>query len=237
VDSAEVYERLNEAYFSEDPHERDVLQHLPLLLREEMLFGDVGASLGAYTRRVAEHAPAARIVAIEADPLRAAELERTTRTWGDRVRVEQMAASDAAGTATFHVTDSPVSGGLTPHEVAEDVAWRPITVPTSTLDQLFAADAPDLIKIDVEGAEGRVLAGARALLEAGRTNWLIELHEWAPADGSPDKVRALMHSHGYRYIPFFGMPLFTRSRRLAVSVLARQPGRIARAARNRLTGS
>jgi FkbM family methyltransferase len=50
-------------------------------------------------------------------------------------------------------------------------------VPKLTLDGLFAgAPRPDLVKVDVEGAEGVVLAGAGKLIEAAETRFVIEVH-------------------------------------------------------------
>ena len=52
-------------------------------------------------------------------------------------------------------------------------------LPTVTLDALVAAGTipiPDLIKMDVEGAESRVLDGAVNLLSSRKTTLLIALH-------------------------------------------------------------
>lgn len=50
-------------------------------------------------------------------------------------------------------------------------------VPSMTLDSLFpVAPYPTLVKVDVEGAEARVLAGAKRLIAAGRTAFMVEVH-------------------------------------------------------------
>ena len=54
MDKDKIYEELGRAYFSDDPHERQVLRHLPRLLRDGALYIDVGASLGQYTRAICE---------------------------------------------------------------------------------------------------------------------------------------------------------------------------------------
>lgn len=56
------------------------------------------------------------------------------------------------------------------------------SVPCVTLDSEFSPDAqfggplPELVKVDTEGHEAQVLAGAAALLARGATGWLIEFH-------------------------------------------------------------
>ena len=49
--------------------------------------------------------------------------------------------------------------------------------PARTIDSLAAeTGAPDFVKIDTEGHEVQVLAGAAGVLAAGGTDWLIEFH-------------------------------------------------------------
>lgn len=52
-----------------------------------------------------------------------------------------------------------------------------IRVPTITLDTLIAKyGVPDLVKLDVEGAEMRALQGAAKLAQGGQTRFLVEMH-------------------------------------------------------------
>jgi hypothetical protein len=56
---------------------------------------------------------------------------------------------------------------------------RAYLVPTMTLDGLLAAslvEAPDIVKMDVGGAESRVLAGGAGLLRRRKTIWVVALH-------------------------------------------------------------
>lgn len=72
---------------------------------------------------------------------------------------------------------------------------RPIEVATTSLDLFRAKNPPpDLCKVDVEGAEERVLAGAPDLLAARATKWLIEVHTAATEGAVRDRLREL----GYR---------------------------------------
>jgi len=50
-------------------------------------------------------------------------------------------------------------------------------IPRLTLDALFTGRRPPaIVKVDVEGAEGRVLAGAREMIRTGETRFVVEVH-------------------------------------------------------------
>jgi len=125
-----------------------------------------------------------------------------------------MALTDHTGNVPYFVTNSDVSGGLTQHETPRPVEWEEITIPSSTLDELFPQRLPDFIKIDVEGAEYEVLSGAKRILAQGETIFMIELHDWHSSSHRADEVRKLMRSAGYASVSFFGQPLFVTSRKL-----------------------
>lgn len=49
MEKEQAYQELNKAYFSEEMHEKSVIERLPELLASAKLFIDIGASLGQYT--------------------------------------------------------------------------------------------------------------------------------------------------------------------------------------------
>jgi hypothetical protein len=75
-----------------------------------------------------------------------------------------------------------------------------IPIESVTLDRYCAeADArPDLVKIDVEGAELLVLQGARELLSESHPALILAVHPyWLPGGQSPARIRELLTGHGY----------------------------------------
>lgn len=154
---------------------------------------DLGANIGVSVRFFALEHPQARILAVEPEPRAFALLERNTADLPQVTRV-QAAASDSEGEMTLYVGDELWSSSMTAH----DRAGTATTVPTRTLAALLAGwndgRPPDLLKIDIEGAEHAVLSQPGAL-EGVRTV-LGEYHEgFCPA--SPDAFFGLLDAAGF----------------------------------------
>jgi FkbM family methyltransferase len=120
---------------------------------------DVGAHIGTYSDLYLEIG--ARVVAIEPNP----ELARVIKRRLPDVRVETCAVADIEGTADFYVGRHSSLGTLSRRfagmvEEEYTVELTPFLVPVTTLPRLFEKyGVPDSLKIDVEGAECRVLSG------------------------------------------------------------------------------
>jgi FkbM family methyltransferase len=163
---------------------------------------DVGANLGEWTVPFARKVgPAGRVLAIEPAPRSAAALESTLAANALRqAEIVRCAIGDHDGVAQFAVpvvrsarTDTGTAL-IGPACAGRDA----LQVPLRSLDSLAAVRnlaRLDLIKIDVEGHERRVLDGAAAVLDRHRPVLVIETgHE---ADGD----RAAIHDRlaGLRY--------------------------------------
>ena len=221
TENEQIYDGLNRVYFSRDCHEKKIIENLDKLLDGVEVFLDVGASLGQYTYYVSRILTGARIIAIEADPVRAAKLQENCTQWqaasGNTLTTVAAAACEMLGQGSFFVTNSCTSGGMFCHSVPrpsgrEQPDWQEIRVRQVTLDSLFDGERPAVCKIDVEGAELRVLKGAQDILRKGNTTFLVELHSWPDPQGQQNakEVVSFMESFGYCRRSFYGMPLFCR---------------------------
>ena len=207
---AELYKILEDQYFGPNMHEREEIELLPGLLKGVKVFVDVGASLGPYSYYSSKCISQARLICIEADPVRVRRLKELAWKWGletgNEFEVIHAAAADKPGKMDFFLTDINLSGGLFQHEVLDPNAraslnWSKTEVDVITLDGLFPNGDPDLVKIDVEGAEYRVLKGAEGILKRGKTRFLVEVHPWGdtPLKKTPADIFNLFADFGYDF--------------------------------------
>ena len=187
------------------------------LLRPGMHAVDVGANIGYYLLLLAQAVGAGGTVScFEPDPDNLAELERNARLnglAGVRIHPAAVGAEDTTVELRGGINSAVAAGGE-------------IRVPLVRLDSAVTRPV-GFLKIDVEGYEGHVLAGARQILTRDRPNLLleihpgllpaphtvdemlrelgglyerIELHEIAPQDNLYDKLRARYLGQGVRRI-------------------------------------
>lgn len=170
---------------------------------------DVGANWGSHTLLFSQlTGPDGLVVALE--PLLAAfsELEWHIKANGcHNTRAIQVAASDKDGKAFFTVAESPWMGGLTEaYAHQQQAVVNQIAVPTRTLDSLVAERGLkriDLVKIDVEGAESKVLLGGRDLIRRFQPCFVIDLHTPEQDVG----IAQLLTAEGYRLTRLSGPPI------------------------------
>lgn len=155
-------------------------------LRPGMTFVDTGANEGLFTLFAARRVGASgRVIAIEPSARERALLERNiARNSLGNVTVVPHAVAAEPGTAELLI--APRKHGL--HNTLGEFIYEGETavaretVVVETLDDLhkrLALQHVDVIKIDVEGAEVKVLAGGRNVLAAWRPILLVEANEEA----------------------------------------------------------
>jgi FkbM family methyltransferase len=168
---------------------------------------DVGANVGMYTIWAAK-SRGAKVYAFEPEAQNYALLNRNIilNDLGALVRAYCVGLSDEAGLSELHL--SILGAGGSGNSLGERVNFehRPMR-PAYTqgcvaarLDDLVGAGvipAPDHIKIDVDGIEPRIVAGARRVLADGKVrSLLIEINQNLP--DHMEMVREL-ETLGFRY--------------------------------------
>ncbi len=179
-------------------------EHGPALVGRE--FGtviDVGANKGQFAVFARRRWPNARLLCFEPLP---GPRARLTRLMDGAAEVLDCALGETEGEAIMHVAERQDSSSLLPigrRQKAifrtEEAATQP--VPVRRLDAVLAGralDAPVLLKIDVQGFERQVLAGAEGVLDRIDAIYVeasyVELYE---GQALADDVLAFLAGHGF----------------------------------------
>jgi FkbM family methyltransferase len=144
-------------------YEADKFAALRARLRPGNVFVDVGANKGDFSLLAARlMGDNGRVIAVEPEASNADWIERSAARNGYRsIDVARVALAESSGEATLFLGEKSGWHSLLSTEGVSTTGE--ITVPTQTLDEMLAArgiDQVDVIKIDVEGAEEKVFAGA-----------------------------------------------------------------------------
>jgi FkbM family methyltransferase len=174
-----------------------------LLLRPGDVFVDAGANVGLFALvAAAKVGPTGRVIACEPAPLMRAMLERNARLSGfSWVEARGVALAERSGCAELVVFEGEGSG-FSSFQPAALEGGKLQTVAVTTLDELVPADQArrvSLVKIDVEGAEARVITGAGGLIASARPDILIEVEEshLARQGASVRELRSVAEAAGY----------------------------------------
>lgn len=146
---------------------------------------DVGANIGLYAVLFASLVESGRVLAVEPTPNALARLRANLERNGvtDRVLVYPGVCSDAAGTFQIKSVagkEEYSSLGEMEHPRIGQNAWTTTDVQGQTLDGLVADHglSPGFVKVDVEGMEHVVFAGAEQVLSTHRPVILSELSNY-----------------------------------------------------------
>jgi FkbM family methyltransferase len=176
----QVDARFSQAYLKGDYEPR-----FQTLIRDSLQPGatyvDVGAHTGFFVLCAARLVGVqGRIFALEPDPANFANLSRNIElnsltqvealqiaAWSSRTTLNLSRAGTASGLSEGRVSEQATRDGASPE--------ASFATPGVPLDEVVA-EVSGLIKIDVEGAEMDVLAGAHRLLSARQSVWAVECH-------------------------------------------------------------
>ncbi|UPG74275.1 FkbM family methyltransferase [Roseomonas gilardii subsp. gilardii] len=165
------------------------------LLRPGDLFADIGANIGAYTVLAAGVA-GAEVLAFEPSPATLPHLRDNLRLndLEERVTLLPLALGDHPGTLRLSARRGAANRVLLEREEEDSVQ-----ISVSTLDEILPHRTPLLLKLDVEGYEARILAGAgRLLARPGLQAVLVETMAHAEHYGdSTRRIDDLLRAQGF----------------------------------------
>jgi FkbM family methyltransferase len=202
-------------------YERLETQRVRGILRPGMTFVDIGANVGYYTALAASAVgPEGRVLAFEPSRYAFPRLQRMiAANHLSSVTVFACGLADTPGeTILYGGAEDDLLNNHTATMVPNDNPHRS-TVEIDTLDRVaerLGIRHIDLVKIDVDGYEMRVLLGASGLLRAGCIdNLLLECNEhwFGQANTSRGEISDYLESNGFRTVSRIGRSdnyLFTR---------------------------
>ncbi|MCK9931849.1 FkbM family methyltransferase [Frankia sp. Mgl5] len=192
------------------------------LVRPGDVIWDIGANVGLFTFAAATAATrTGKVLAVEPDTWLVNLIRRSLRIPNDRARIDVLPAAvgSAVGISRFCVASrSRATNHLDGFGSSQTGGVRAVeTVPTFTLDSLLGHfSAPDVVKIDVEGAEHAVFSGAEEILSRVRPAVICEVME-----SNSRRVTETLHRWDYRILDATEPPEHRRSLAAApVSTLA-----------------
>src|ERR687886_84628 len=195
-----MYRRSSDAFLVKKDLLKNCVQPLTIF--------DIGANEGQTTERYSKMFPTAKIYSFEPVPEVFTLLERKFHE-NPQIIVNQLAVSDAVGTADFylHAYGSNVWNSLLPKApdsiiVPEDVSA--VKVPTITIDVFcdrHNIKTIDLLKLDIQGGELLALNGALNMLQKGRINLIyseVNFGNLYEGQAMFQDIAAYLHDFGYR---------------------------------------
>ena len=170
---------------------------------------DVGANTGQSAIRFRAAFPNARIISFE--PITKTFHALKERTKGLNVECHQLALGQRRQRTTMFLTDFSVTSSLIR---PPDEKFRGTEeVEVETLDEFVAKhglSAIDLLKVDAEGFDLEVLAGAEAILAAGIVKFVLVEVGFHPGNSRHvlfDDVRGALMKHNFRLFGIYAQTL------------------------------
>jgi len=189
-------------------YETELTKYLLNNIKPDSVFVDVGANIGYYTCLAAKKISNGKIFAFEANETAFRLLQRNVMiNWANcSVSLEHIAVSKNKGEVYFknYKYRFVNSQFFISDEDKEINTGDVVKVSTISLDEYFPKDQRiDFLKIDVEGAELKVLEGASQIIE--NNPGIKILMEWSvpqlkAQNTNPDNILKLLS--GYAFLPY-----------------------------------
>jgi len=163
---------------------------------------DIGANHGNWTRVALNYFPEAEYLLIEPQDHLKVHVQDLIDS-GYKIRWINVGVADKPGTLRFYVSDRDDSSTFLPREEQPQTrVASETTVAVETLDAIvstYKLPAPEMVKIDAEGFDLKVMQGAASLI--GKTDlFLLEAGVLCPFENSVVRVVSTMEYLGYRLV-------------------------------------
>ncbi len=157
--------------------EQDVMQTCERVLRSGDIFYDIGSNTGIFSIDAAIAIPDLTVYAFEPQPTLTYHIRRSIDANNlRRVKCLEIMLGPEEGEAILYLAGQASRASM----VQLERGFRQLRLPMRTVDSLISSgeiEAPDVIKIDVEGAEMKVFEGARQTLRTKNPSVVFEADE------------------------------------------------------------
>ena len=195
---------LSTAGFVSGEYEYPVQSAIASLLRGGDVFYDIGANVGYFTVLAGRLVgPTGAVYAFEPVPSNASIVERNARlNHMENIETLRVAVSHQTGKSELYLAHYAGGAALKSAGPPPDLAGS-ILVDTSSIDDLVKhrrIRPPDVVKIDVEGAELDVLHGMLKVLQEGNPKVILEVDDADEmrCDGKLNACREFLQDLQYR---------------------------------------
>jgi FkbM family methyltransferase len=179
-------------------------------LNPGMTFVDVGVNKGDFSLLAASllHGQG-KVLAFEPEAENCTWIRKSIQAngFGDNIQLFEMALADYQGVATLNLGTNSGAHSIVATQLAR--SGETIDVPVNTLDSVLsklAVSQVDAIKIDVEGAEESVLAGARTILtQSNPIKLAVDVHPQYGVDVR--KIVLMLEEMGFSVFDSNGTPI------------------------------
>lgn len=169
--------------------EENVYEQMVDEFQQGDVFFDIGANIGFYTCLFSTKA--SKVYSFEPNPEAVDLLEENIENNSlGNVEVEKLALSSENGYRSMDKVPGATALGMA--SISEEAGDTPVRTADSLLKD-EEIELPDMVKIDVEGHECRVLRGMRNIIERAKPVLYVESHD------TEDGLEDILEKHGYQY--------------------------------------
>jgi FkbM family methyltransferase len=176
--------------------EESVIENIISELDEDDVFYDIGANIGLYSCVLSKKLNPGNVIAFEPSPPAYRKLQYNSRLNESQIIHYQIAVSDENSRVEFAVDVGDVqSRKSTLNVINNSAGYKSIKVDAKKLATIVQEEdipLPSIIKIDVEGAEHKVLHGMGDLLSSVKIVY-CEVHSPAASDFDATKDEIIQH--------------------------------------------